>query len=76
MMIGVIMELMEILFLIFGWKFAVKGLVIASLVISSFWLIVTVIALAMGGKWTFQNMSVALMRVVVVSLSIICLCIR
>ena len=45
-----VFSIFEILFLIFGWVFAVKGLVIASLVISAFWLLVGFVCLGLGAK--------------------------
>ena len=67
----------ELMFLIFGWIFAVKGLVIASLVISSFWLVVFFVFFAMPEvQKTDQSKIVMFIDIVCVVLSIVCLCIR
>lgn len=69
-------SLVEIMFLIFGWVFAVKGLVIASLVISLFWLIVAFIVIGLGGKQTPKSKLVMDIEIVCICLSIVCMCIR
>ena len=66
----------EILFLIFGWVFAVKGLVIASLVISIFWLIVGLVLIGLGCKQNSKSKLVMVIELICICLSIICLCIR
>ena len=69
-------SIFEILFLIFGWVFAVKGLVIASLVISAFWLIVGFVCLGLGAKKMKGCNFTFFIELVCIALSIICLCIR
>ena len=69
-------SIFEILFLIFGWVFSVKGLVIASLVISAFWLIVCFVCLGLGAKKMKGANLIFFIEVVCITLSIICLCIR
>ena len=66
----------EILFLIFGWVFAVKGLVIASLVISIFWLIVGLVLIGLGCKQNSKSKLVMVIELICICFSIICLCIR
>lgn len=69
-------SLAEILFLIFGWVFAVKGLVIASLIISVFWLIVAIVLISLGGKENPKSKLAMAIEFICIVLSIICLCIR
>jgi hypothetical protein len=69
-------SLAEILFLIFGWIFAVKGLVIASLVISAFWLIVALALIGMGRNSNPKANFVMGIEFICIILSIVCLCIR
>ena len=71
-----VMSLFEILFLIFGWVFAVKGLVIASLVISVFWLIIGLVLIGLGCKENPKSKVVMAIELICTCLSIICLCIR
>ena len=71
-----IASLAEILFLIFGWVFAVKGLVIASLIISAFWLIVAIVLISLGGKESPKSKLVMAIEFICIVLSIVCLCIR
>ena len=66
----------EILFLIFGWMFAVKGLVIASLAISAFWLIVAFICLCLNAEKGKGANMVFFVESVCIVLSIVCLCVR
>ena len=66
----------EILFLIFGWIYAIKGLVIASLVMSAFWLVFLIIAEASGGEHTSKTTIVTIELTLCFAMSIICLCIR
>lgn len=70
------LSLVEIMFLIFGWVFAVKGLVIASLVIASFWLIVALALIGFGAKQNPKSKLVMGIEVVCICLSIVCMCIR
>ena len=71
-----IASLAEILFLVFGWVFAVKGLVIASLIISVFWLIVAIVLISLGGKENPKSKLVMAIEFICIVLSIVCLCIR
>ena len=70
------MTTMEILFLIFGWVFAVKGLVIASLVLSTFWFIVIFVLVGMGCKENSKSKIVKGLDFLCMCLSIVCLCVR
>ena len=63
--------LIEILFLIFGIVFNKNGLLITTLVLSSFWLAVTFFGLSTGGTKTKRFTLVFLARIICFALSII-----
>lgn len=69
------LNIIEILFLIFGWVFHIKGLVIASLVISAAFLILLILSDAM--EWTESKGSkpAIFIQSICIALSIIKLCI-
>lgn len=68
-------NIIEVLFLIFGWVFHIKGLVIASLVVSAAFLILLILSDTM--KWTEKKGSKPAMfiQIICLALSIIKLCI-
>ena len=68
------LNIVEILFLIFGWVFEKKGLVIAALVISSLFLLVTLYDSGKKGKPSKNNTLALLIQIPCLALSIIKLC--
>lgn len=68
-------NIVEVLFLIFGWVFHTKGLVIASLVVSAAFICLLILADAM--KWSEKKGSklALFIQVICLALSIIKLCI-
>lgn len=68
------LNLIWVLFLIFGWIFNIKGLVIASLVLSSLFLIATLAVVGHKGKSDTGNDIAMLIQIVCLCLSIIKLC--
>ena len=69
-------NILEVLFLIFGWVYHVKGLVIASLVISIIFLALVLLGDVM--KWSEEHKGFTLGKLIVITciaLSIIKLCI-
>ena len=68
-------NIIEVLFLIFGWIFHIKGLVIASLVVSAAFICLLILADAM--KWSEKKGSkpALFIQVICLALSIIKLCI-
>ena len=71
------LNLVHILFLVFGWIYGIKGLVITALVISSLFFLVTLVIFSNSeGNDRKGNTNAMLVQRVVVCLSIICLCIK
>ena len=65
-----------ILFLIFGWIYKVKGLVIFTLASCTFWLIVSFVLLGLGAKALKGSKLIMSINALCICLSIICLCIK
>jgi len=71
------LNLLHVLFLIFGWIYNIKGLIVASLVISSLFMILLFICKIMDVK-NSENEEIDLgwfVQIVVIVLSIVKLCI-
>ena len=69
------LNLVHILFLVFGWIYGIKGLVITALVISSLFFLVTLVSFSTSKGNDRKGMNLAmLMQIVVLCLSIIWLC--
>ena len=69
-------NLVELLFLIFGWIFAIKGLVIACVAICGVGIAMYFVALGMGGKPSIKSSVTLGVHLVLLAISIICLCMR
>lgn len=70
------LNLVHILFLVFGWIYGIKGLVITALVISSLFFLVTLVSFSNSeGDDRKGNTNAMLAQIVVLCLSIVCLCI-
>lgn len=71
------LNLVHILFLVFGWVYGIKGLVITALVISSLFFLVTLVIFSSSEEKTERGHTNAmLVQIVVVCLSIVCLCLK
>ena len=66
-------NIIEVLFLIFGWVFHIKGLVIASLVVSAAFICLVILGDAM--KWSKSSKLAPFIQIICLTLSIIKLCI-
>ena len=69
-------NLVELLFLIFGWVFAIKGLVIACIAVCGVGVAMYFVALGMGGKPSIKSSVTLGAHMLLLAMSIICMCVR
>ena len=67
------LNILHIVFLVFGWVFAIKGLVVAALVISSFFMLASLALFEKQKNKARANMAL-LTQIAVLALSIVRLC--